>query len=181
MVSVSTARTSRELWTDLKNRYSSANPTRDFELTRSISTIKQAGAPITEYYVKIKTLWDELYQYKLLPVCKCGSCSCGADKISMAQQNKEKLLQFLMGLDDQYEHVTNQILLMDPLSDVNKAYGQISQVERKQTVDQNDKKNMVTQKETDIQDSIAMQVGTQAAGRSSHAGTNNHRFKRNSS
>ncbi|XP_038699638.1 uncharacterized protein LOC119996929 [Tripterygium wilfordii] len=129
-ISVSTSKTANELWTNLKNRYSSANPTRDFELVRAISTIKQGSSSVTEYYARIKALWDELYQYKRVPSCKCGKCICGMDKVSLEEQNKDRLLQFLMGLNDSFEHVTNQILLMDPLPDVNKAFAQVGQVEK---------------------------------------------------
>ncbi|XP_038721996.1 uncharacterized protein LOC120014146 [Tripterygium wilfordii] len=178
MVSVSTARKSHELWTYLKNRYSAANPTRDFELTHAISTIKQADSPVTEYYARIKSLWDELYQYKQLPVCRCGSCKCGVDKISMAQQNKEKPLQFLMGLDDHYEHVTNQILLMDPLPDVNKAFAQIGQVERKQIVNQSTKKNLI-QKDSEVQEQMVMQVTSQPVGKNRFNGARNSKRNNN--
>ncbi|XP_038685756.1 uncharacterized protein LOC119985536 [Tripterygium wilfordii] len=85
MISVSTARIAYELWTDLKNRYSSANPTRDFELARLISNIKQGTSTVTEYYARIKALWDELYQYKKVASCKCGKCTCSVGKTVMMQ------------------------------------------------------------------------------------------------
>ncbi|XP_038687553.1 uncharacterized protein LOC119986936 [Tripterygium wilfordii] len=64
LVSISTSKTAHVLWEDLRNRYSAANSARDFELARSISTIKQGNSSITEYYARIKSLWDELDQYK---------------------------------------------------------------------------------------------------------------------
>lgn len=36
--------------------------------------------------------------------------------------NSNHLMQVLMGLNDIYDHIRNQVLLMDPLPSVNKAY-----------------------------------------------------------
>lgn len=38
-------------------------------------------------------------------------------------------MQFLNGLNDSYESVRNQVLFLDPLSNVNRAYSMILQVE----------------------------------------------------
>ncbi|KAL0416250.1 UNVERIFIED_CONTAM: Retrovirus-related Pol polyprotein from transposon RE1 [Sesamum latifolium] len=45
-----------------------------------------------------------------------------------------QLMQFLMGLGDAYDHVRNQILLMDPLPSVGKAYSMILRVEKQREV-----------------------------------------------
>ncbi|KAL0369646.1 UNVERIFIED_CONTAM: hypothetical protein Sangu_0282700 [Sesamum angustifolium] len=43
-------------------------------------------------------------------------------------------MQFLMGLNDVYDHVRTQILVMDPLPSVNKAYRMILLVEKQRQV-----------------------------------------------
>lgn len=43
-------------------------------------------------------------------------------------------MQFLMGLNDSYDHVHNQILLMEPLPSVNKAYSMVLRVEKQRSV-----------------------------------------------
>ncbi|XP_071688995.1 uncharacterized protein [Rutidosis leptorrhynchoides] len=45
-----------------------------------------------------------------------------------------KLIQFLMKLDDEYEYVRGQILSMDPLPTLNKAYDIVQQVEKQKQV-----------------------------------------------
>ncbi|XP_038695406.1 uncharacterized protein LOC119992682 [Tripterygium wilfordii] len=150
--------TAHDLWMDLKNRYSTANPTRDFELVRAISTIKQGNSFVTEYYSRIKALWDELSQNKVVPSCKCGKCQCGVSKMTLKEQNKQKLMQFLMGLDYHFEHVTNQILMMDPLLEVSKAFAQISQLENRSTVHQDGKKQSTVQKDHALQETLTLSV-----------------------
>ena len=45
-----------------------------------------------------------------------------------------RLMQFLMGLNDTYNHVRNQILIMDPLPSVNRAYSMVLSVEKQRDV-----------------------------------------------
>ena len=44
-------------------------------------------------------------------------------------QQEERLMQFLMGLNDSFSAIRSQILLMDPLPAVNKAYSLVLQEE----------------------------------------------------
>ncbi|GAV62904.1 LOW QUALITY PROTEIN: UBN2_3 domain-containing protein, partial [Cephalotus follicularis] len=47
-----------------------------------------------------------------------------------ALRQRDRLLQFLMGLNDSYTAIRSQILLMNPLPTVNKAYSLVLQEER---------------------------------------------------
>ncbi|GJV94594.1 zf-CCHC domain-containing protein [Tanacetum coccineum] len=49
-------------------------------------------------------------------------CSCNLVEKFLEIKGRSKLIQFLMKLNDDYESVRNQILAMDPLPNVNKAY-----------------------------------------------------------
>ncbi|GJT98495.1 hypothetical protein Tco_1094013 [Tanacetum coccineum] len=48
--------------------------------------------------------------------------------------SRSKLMQFLMRLNDDFEAVRNQILTMDPLPNINKAYYIVQQVEKQKQV-----------------------------------------------
>ncbi|WKA11562.1 hypothetical protein VitviT2T_029049 [Vitis vinifera] len=61
-------------------------------------------------------LWDELASY--------NAASHGA------QQDQQKLMQFLMGLNESYSAIHGQILLMNPLPSVRQAYSSVSQEEK---------------------------------------------------
>ncbi|KAL5784712.1 hypothetical protein ACOSQ2_007104 [Xanthoceras sorbifolium] len=60
-----------------------------------------------------------------IPECVCGSAKVVADITSF-----NRLMQFLMGLSDIYKYTSSQILLMDPLPSVNRAYSMIIRVEK---------------------------------------------------
>ncbi|KAL2240231.1 UNVERIFIED_CONTAM: Retrovirus-related Pol polyprotein from transposon RE2 [Sesamum indicum] len=80
---------------------------------------------VATYFTRLKKLWDELNTLDPLPVC-----SCGASKKMSEKNASYQFMQFLMGLNDIYDHVKNQILLMDPLPTAAKAYSMVHKVEK---------------------------------------------------
>lgn len=53
----------KDLWQDLKERFSVANGPRIQRLKATLFECKQRGQTIVECYGKMKTLWDELLDY----------------------------------------------------------------------------------------------------------------------
>ena len=125
------------MWNDLKERYSQKNGPRIFQLKRAISSLKQEQLSVTSYFAKMKSLWDELSNYKSIPVCSCGAlktCTCGIMKVLVINQENEHIMYFLMGLNDCYTSVRDQILLMDPLPPMNAVFTKITQQERQREI-----------------------------------------------
>ncbi|KAF8391693.1 hypothetical protein HHK36_024002 [Tetracentron sinense] len=118
-----------EIWTDLKERFSQSNAPRIFQIKRSISSHIQGQNSIASYFNKLKGYWDELASYISLP-----TCSCGALKSLSEHEQREKNLQFLIGLNDTYSAIRGQILLMDPLPSLNKTYSLVLQEERQREI-----------------------------------------------
>jgi hypothetical protein len=69
------------------------------------------------YFTKIKALWDELSNYRLIPYCSCGSM-----KTIHEYFHHEYVFQFLMGLNDSFSHIRGQILLIDHLPPINRVF-----------------------------------------------------------
>ncbi|GJU58550.1 hypothetical protein Tco_1236316 [Tanacetum coccineum] len=61
-------------------------------------------------------------------------CTCGVTEKFLEIDSRSKLIQFLMRLNDYFEAVRNQILSMDPLLNLNKAYYIVQQVEKQKQV-----------------------------------------------
>ncbi|KAL0418446.1 UNVERIFIED_CONTAM: Retrovirus-related Pol polyprotein from transposon RE1 [Sesamum radiatum] len=127
-------KSSRQLWLDLEERYGENNGPLVYQLQRAIASITQGTLSIVEYFNNLSALWDELECLKPPKVCTCGLCTCGVTKVTTEEDNLTKLVQFLMGLDDSYDNIRNQILVMDPFPSVNKAYSMVLRVERQRTV-----------------------------------------------
>ncbi|KAJ8900051.1 hypothetical protein K2173_024166 [Erythroxylum novogranatense] len=102
--------TAKELWEELRERFGEANGPLLYQIEREISSFKQGNLTISSYYTKLKKLWDDLASLNPTP-----TCTCEAAKAITMKENTHILVQFLMGLNDDYEHVVNQVLLMEPL------------------------------------------------------------------
>ncbi|GAV90097.1 UBN2_3 domain-containing protein, partial [Cephalotus follicularis] len=76
------------------------------------------------YYYKLRQLWDEYDSLVTLP-----SCGCDTSKAYVEHDQQQKLLQFLMGLNDSYGNIRSQILLLSPLPTIGQAFSLISQEE----------------------------------------------------
>ncbi|KAL0434406.1 UNVERIFIED_CONTAM: Retrovirus-related Pol polyprotein from transposon RE2 [Sesamum latifolium] len=91
---------------------------------RQIASISQGNMNVVGYYTKLRMLWDELECIDPTPDCDCSSQRTLANKLASNQ-----LMQFLMGLNDSFDAIRNQILVMHPLPVVDKAYSLVLRVE----------------------------------------------------
>ncbi|KAL2230673.1 uncharacterized protein LOC110013306 [Sesamum indicum] len=103
-------RSARDLWVEHVMRFGESHGPLLYQIQRDISSMSQRNMSMAEYFTKLKRLWDELVSLDPLPVCSCGASKKISDRTEAYQ-----LIQFLMGLGDPYDHVRNQILLIDPL------------------------------------------------------------------
>lgn len=104
-----------------------------FKVKRQLSRKQQGNMPVCEYSIALKRLRDELFFLRPTPECRCGvieACDCNAFKICPDIIEEDKPMEFLSGLNEQYEHVINQILLLEPLPTVNKAFYMTINIEK---------------------------------------------------
>jgi hypothetical protein len=70
--------TAKEIWDELRDRYSDSDGPRVFHLKQAICSLKQDQLPVSTYYTRLKALWDEYSNYRPIPNCTCGAnCTCG--------------------------------------------------------------------------------------------------------
>ncbi|XP_043694206.1 uncharacterized protein LOC122644906 [Telopea speciosissima] len=119
----------RDAWLDLHTRFSQKNAPHIFEIRRAISTHSEGLESISAYYTTLKGYRDELSSYRTLPTCTCGSVAA-LNVIS----DLDYLMDFLQGLHASYAAVRSQILLMDPLPSIPKAYSLLLQEERQRSI-----------------------------------------------
>ena len=121
-----------EIWVDLRDRFQQKNGPRIFQLRRELMIHTQDQSSVSSYFTKLKTVWEELSNYK--PVCTCGKCTCGSVKEMNAHYQMEYIMSFLMGLNDSFSQVRGQLLLMDPFRHINCVFALISQEEHQRKV-----------------------------------------------
>uniref|UniRef100_A0A2N9IHW7 Retrotransposon gag domain-containing protein n=1 Tax=Fagus sylvatica TaxID=28930 RepID=A0A2N9IHW7_FAGSY len=123
------ANTTKEIWEDLRERFAQGNGPRIFEIQKSILVLSQDNSSISSYYTRLKSLWDELSNFRSIP-----DCSCRAMKVLFDNKQHEYVMQFLMGLNDSFSHVRAQILMTDPLPFITKAFALVVQEERQRNI-----------------------------------------------
>ena len=64
--SVAYVDTAHAIWTDLEEHYSQGNSIRIHQLKREITLAEQGSLLVTEYFTKLKALWDELGTYQVM-------------------------------------------------------------------------------------------------------------------
>ncbi|KAL0443560.1 UNVERIFIED_CONTAM: Retrovirus-related Pol polyprotein from transposon RE1 [Sesamum latifolium] len=125
---------SRELWLEIQTRYGRSNGPMIYRIQREISLISQKDLSLTAYLTKVKKLWNEFFCLSPTPKCKCGGCTCGINKAIADRDESTQLLQFLMGLHESYDSERSQILMQDPLPDMERAFSMLFAVEEQRAV-----------------------------------------------
>uniref|UniRef100_A0A1S4C6M0 Retrotransposon gag domain-containing protein n=1 Tax=Nicotiana tabacum TaxID=4097 RepID=A0A1S4C6M0_TOBAC len=131
--SVLYSQSAKDLWSDLEDRFGQANGAKLFQLQKELSSVVQGNSSVSTYFTKIKSLWDELDALNTFSVCVC-ECECGAKVKSLKAHQDERLLQFLMGLNDIFIGVRSNILLSSPLPSIGQAYSFVIQDEKQREI-----------------------------------------------
>ncbi|XP_026450552.1 uncharacterized protein LOC113350632 [Papaver somniferum] len=87
-------------------------------------------SPVSLYYTKIKTLWD---QYDSL-VASTEVCICGAGKSLLERLERDRAMKFLQGLQDRFSNLRSQIMLMDPFPTALRIFNMVQQEEEQQNI-----------------------------------------------
>nr|CAN59936.1 hypothetical protein VITISV_001878 [Vitis vinifera] len=107
--------TTIEIWNDLYERFHQGSGPRIFELKQKILAHTQGSA--------------DLQEFKAIPVCNCGGM-----RVYMEDQQRESVMQFLLGLNESFIPIRAQILLMEPTPLLNKVFSLVVQEERQRSL-----------------------------------------------
>ncbi|KAI3521218.1 hypothetical protein L1887_10679 [Cichorium endivia] len=132
--SVKYASTSAEMWNDLKERFGKESAPRAYELKRMLTITHQEGASVSAYYMKMRSVWDEIQSVCPLPSCTCGRCTWDIGKKLTESKEKERLYEFLLGLDDIFATMRTQILTTKPTPTLGEAYHLVVEDEQRRTI-----------------------------------------------
>ncbi|XP_071740694.1 uncharacterized protein [Rutidosis leptorrhynchoides] len=110
--------------------------TNDMIISWILNTVTdQIDCTVEVYYQKLKGFWDELDALETPYTCTCScTCTCENGKVNGERDQMKRLMKFLMGLDESYSNIRGQILLMQPLPPVAKAYGMLRQEEKQRKI-----------------------------------------------
>ena len=115
--------TAREMWRDLEERYGQTLVAQVYSLhTELFNVVQEPIMTISDYYTKIKSIWDQLDILDPVPICSCHGYTCGLTKKVLESQQNQRLIRFLMKLVDPFNQVRTNILMMEDLPHASLAY-----------------------------------------------------------
>ncbi|XP_047165962.1 uncharacterized protein LOC124835094 [Vigna umbellata] len=156
----------QELWEELKERFSKGDHFKFSDLLQEIHSIKQGERTVNQYFTDLKTLWEELEFLRPIPSCSCKvPCSCDLSKNSHKYRDMEHVICFLKGLNECYSTVKTQILLMEPLPNINRVFSLIIQQARQEKHDLSQSDIKVLANTTERQNQWKNNQGSKAYGR----------------
>ncbi|KAL2230577.1 UNVERIFIED_CONTAM: hypothetical protein Sindi_1652100, partial [Sesamum indicum] len=68
------------------------------------------------------------------PKCTCGGCTCGINTAIGEMYALTQLMQLLMGLHESFDKEKSQLLMMDPLPELENAFSMIFAMEQQRNV-----------------------------------------------
>ncbi|XP_031281012.1 uncharacterized protein LOC116139491 [Pistacia vera] len=89
-----------EVWEDFHQPFAQGNAPRTYQIQKSIASHEQGTSSIAVYFTKLKSYWDELSIYRP----PLSSTHPDVQEIEK-QKEQDRLMQFLIGLNDSYNVV----------------------------------------------------------------------------
>ncbi|XP_074318535.1 uncharacterized protein LOC141655349 [Silene latifolia] len=128
--SISKRPEARQVWLDIRSRFSQQNDARIYRLQADLIACRQGPTEsIMTYYGRLITIWDELIEADPVESCPCNPCTCTWVTILDARRERRKVRDFLMGLDDRFDSARSQLLGINPLPPLNFIYNRLLQEE----------------------------------------------------
>ncbi|KAL9689696.1 hypothetical protein QQ045_010085 [Rhodiola kirilowii] len=120
-------------WRVLHNRYAGSNVSRKFYLKKDVSNIRQGDHDIANYFEKLNGFWKEIDAMSKRSGCEedgdCNYCRTGAK-----ERGEDMVIEFLMGLNEEYAHIRTHILALKELPSLDVVYGMALNAESQQIV-----------------------------------------------
>ncbi|XP_075088114.1 uncharacterized protein LOC142170176 [Nicotiana tabacum] len=110
------------------SRFGQSNGAKLYHLQKEVAKTVQGNSSIAAYLTTLKKLWDELDSLNSHLGCTC-TCVCEGKKKVAKFLEDQRVIQFLMGLNDVYAHARGNILMMSPLPNMDHAYSILLQDE----------------------------------------------------
>ncbi|XP_048489722.1 uncharacterized protein LOC125491677 [Beta vulgaris subsp. vulgaris] len=129
--------TSAEVCQEFRERFGQSNGPLINQLKKEIDGSRQENLTIIAYYEKIMKLWDELKSLKSFPDCSCGAlakCICQFLKKVSDLEVEGKLMQFLLGLNSGFDGTITNIMSMETLPTINRAFSITQHIEKQKEI-----------------------------------------------
>jgi len=128
------AESAAEAWNILKIRYSQGQALLRFLIGQKLANLYQGEMSVSDYYIQLKAIWDSLQDISKKKRCTCGVCTCGAIQIWEEENEQDKVVKFLLGLNEEFLNVRCQILTGKEIPNMDSAYSTVITEEKQRGV-----------------------------------------------
>ena len=115
---------SQNAWVELEKRCGQIDGASIFEVHRDSCSISQNNLSIANLFVEIKKLQDEYTAITIIPHCNYA-IECATLVTVHKMLENHKLMQFLVGLNEQYKTIRENLIMVKPLPTLSQAYNVI--------------------------------------------------------
>ena len=123
-----------DVWIELQERFSKVDRVHVASLRTAINNLKQGSKNVLDYFIEMKSLWEELNSHRPMPMCTYPyPCRCESMCATRNFRMEDQVIQFLTGLNDTFLVFKTQVLLIDTLPSINKVYSMVVQEESNNT------------------------------------------------
>ena len=98
-------KTAKEVWKKLQTMFSQGKDLRIYQLQKDLASSSQGELSMSDYFISLSILWDEIQNYEPLPLCSCEKCTCHVNEKISNLHHREAVMQLLMGLNDSFSHI----------------------------------------------------------------------------
>lgn len=119
------------VWKNLKIRFSHRDIFRISDIQEDLYKFRQGTLDVSNYFTQLKVMWDELENYRPIQSCLCAiPCNYGATAYVRCYREQDYVIRLLKGLNEKFAHSNSQMMMMNPLPDINKAFSLVIRQER---------------------------------------------------
>ncbi|XP_074290309.1 uncharacterized protein LOC141617038 [Silene latifolia] len=120
----------KQVWSDIKNRFSQVNESRIYQLQADLLACRQGPTEsLVAYYGRMTAIWNSISDLDALSTCSCNPCQCDWLTLITARREKKRVCDFLIGLDDRFANTRSQIIGINPLPSLDLVYNRLLQDE----------------------------------------------------
>lgn len=100
------------------------------ELKVELYHLKQGNMSVTDFFTHMSTILEEIATHRPTPACICPvKCACDAIHEMVKYNEDDAVIRFVTGLNESFSMIKSQILMMDPLPPLNRAFSLVVQFE----------------------------------------------------
>lgn len=107
-----------DIWKDLHTGFHKSNLPRLYKLRHQLQSLRQGNMDLSSYHTQTQAYWEELSSLQV---------TARTVEALLAEKETNRVIDFLMGLNDSYDHIRSQIIMKKTLPSLSEVYNILDQ------------------------------------------------------